>query len=145
MSRSARFAILALAALGTACSPRPGQKGGGVSFGGPAIVFSKVSLAEYEGSAKIWNLEADRVRYDNRWARLEGLTVRYFRDGIQAAVCRAAGGTLDTESHDITFDGPVTFQGAGGKAILEGARGLGAERKLVAGQLQARFQLASRR
>ncbi|MBM3267143.1 MAG: hypothetical protein FJZ01_05780 [Candidatus Sericytochromatia bacterium] len=147
MSRFARLAavLLAVAAGGAGCSLRPGQGDKGGSHGGPAIAFHGVSLVEYAGATALWRLEADHVRYDDRIARLDGVTLHYYRGGKVDAVCRASGASFDTVSRDLVMDGPVDFTGRGGHMVLEGARWVGNERKLVAGQMRARFQVAADR
>ncbi len=146
MSLLARIVtVLALVGLGTGCSLRGGQGKDTAHQGGPTMAFTKVTLLEYDGASPLWKLEADRVRYDDRVARLEGVIVRYYRDGQETAVCRAPGGTFDTVSRDIAFEGPMRFEGKSGSAMLEdGARWVGADRKLVAGPVQARVQIAAR-
>ncbi|MBM3275625.1 MAG: hypothetical protein FJZ00_10755 [Candidatus Sericytochromatia bacterium] len=144
MSRISQFlAISALVALGSGCQLRGESHDGAERHpDGPSIAFSQVSLAEFSGADKLWQMHASRVRYVGTVAHLEGVTFRHFRDGLPDEVATAKTATFDTTTRDVQLRGPVIVKGRPGEARFDQITWRAAERKLTAGSLDARFQVA---
>jgi hypothetical protein len=144
MSRISQFlAVSALVTLGSGCHLRGG--GHDASEGhpdGPGIVFSQVSLAEFSGADKLWQMHAAHVRYVGTVAHLDGVTFRHFRAGRPDEVATARTATFDTTTRDVQLLGPVVVRGRPGEARFEQITWRAAERKLTGGALDARFQVA---
>jgi len=146
MSRSALHSSLAALVLVSAgCDLHAGRGQQDLDHGGPALTFSRVSLSEFDGSRKVWDLKADAIRYDERTARLQGVTLRYFKDGHVAAVCQAPEANLDTLTRDLDLAGPVKIDTEKGEALVEAqhVQWSAAERKLRAqGRIVVRHGLS---
>lgn len=111
--------LLALALLGAGCQLRSGGSGNDADSGGPFMTFTRVSIAEYDGSSRLWDLRAAEVDYDNRIARLKDVKVQIFRGNNLSVECEAPAGDFDTLTRDLKLAGPVRVSAQGGRALLE--------------------------
>lgn len=96
--------------------------------------FSNVSIAEFDGATRLWDLHAAEVDYDHKVARLRSVKVQLFKDLRVSAVCQAPAADFDTTTRDLTLLGPVRVVAQDGNAVLsaENVTWSGATHKAVA-------------
>ncbi len=111
--------VLAFALVGAGCDLRAGKGGQDQDAGGPAMTFKKVSLSEYDGARRLWDLKAAEVEYDRRLAHLQDVTVRIYRGQELSAECQAPAAEFDTTTRDLKLTGPVRVTAQNGRAVLE--------------------------
>lgn len=126
--------LLTLALLGAGCSLRSAGAGQDQDPDGPSLSFSKVSIAEFDGARRLWDLHAAEVVYDHEVARLRDVKVQVYRDRTVSATCQAPAADFDTTTRDLSLAGPVRMVAQGGRAVLraENISWIGSAARLVA-------------
>ncbi|MBI6545595.1 MAG: LPS export ABC transporter periplasmic protein LptC [Cyanobacteria bacterium NC_groundwater_1444_Ag_S-0.65um_54_12] len=103
------FVILVSIVLVTGCQASSREAIATPDPGAP-VQFAKVSLAEFVGNMKIWDLQAKRVGYDGQLANLEQVTLRYYRAGQPASVVEAPAARFNTMTRDLAMQGRVRMR-----------------------------------
>lgn len=107
-----RFLLVGAALVGAGCQAQSQRASAAQAPGGPPVSFSKVTLSEFDGQIKVWDLEARHVDYDKRLAALEEVRLTYYQDGRLSSIVRAPAARFDTETRNLRMVGRTTMHSA---------------------------------